>query len=86
MHTHPLETYVLRVETAHNPVLAVQQIVEETGGIWSAHSPASQVELFQLQIGGIQGAGIGAAAAISDWLSKAQEHLRLNALSSPQED
>ena len=86
MHTHPLETYVLRVETAHNPVLAVQQIVEETGGICSAHSPASQVELFQLQIGGIQGAGIGAVAAISDWLSKARDHLRLNALSSPQED
>jgi len=44
------------------------------------------VDLFQLQIGGIQGAGIGAAAAISDWLSKAREHLRLNTLSSSQEE
>ena len=80
MEERALEALVHEVEGAEDPIQTVHRLVLEGGGLWNQHSPANQVDLFQIQLGGVQGAGIGISAALRDWLHRAHEALRLGAL------
>ena len=80
MEGRALEALVREVEGSEDPIQTVHRLVMESGGFWNQHSPANQVDLFQIQLGGVQGIGIGISAALQDWLQRAHEALRLGAL------
>jgi hypothetical protein len=80
MEERALEALVREVEGSEDPIQTVQRLVMESGGFWNQHSPANQVDLFQIQLGGVQGTGIGISAALRDWLHRAHEASRLGAL------
>jgi hypothetical protein len=53
----------------------VGTIILEMGGQWSPAEAADPSKLFTIHLHQIQGVGIGAAAALDDWMHKTREFL-----------
>ena len=68
-----LQTAVAKIRDSKDPVGTVGELVSKTGGFWNA--ALYPTKLFAIHLLGYQGAGIGASAAINDWLLKADEAL-----------
>ena len=74
-----LQTAVAKIRDSKDPVGTVGGLVSETGGFWNTAEAADPTKLFAIHLLGYQGAGIGASAAINDWLLKADEALTAGA-------
>ena len=75
-----LQTAVAKIRDSKDPVGTVGELVSETGGFWNAAEAADPTKLFAIHLLGYQGVGIGASAAINDWLLKADEALTADAV------
>ena len=70
-----LQTAVAKIRDSKDPVGTVGELVSDSGGFWNATEAADPTKLFTIHLLGYQGVGIGASAAIKDWLLKADEAL-----------
>ena len=70
-----LQTAVAKIQNSKDPVAITGELVLAEGGFWNPREAADPTKLFTIQLFEIQGSGIGAAAALDDWLSKAKEEL-----------
>jgi hypothetical protein len=71
-----LQTVIERIQKSKTPIDEVGDIVLEKGGFWNPTEAADPTKLFTIHLLGIQGNGIGSAAALDDWLRKAAKELR----------
>ena len=74
-----LQTAVAKIRDSKDPVGTVGELVSESGGFWSVTEAADPTKLFAIHLLGYQGVGIGASAAIKDWLLKADEAIAAGA-------
>ena len=65
-----LQTAYERIQNSKSPIEEVGTIILETGGQWNPAEAADPSKLFTIYLHQIQGVGIGAAAALDDWMHK----------------
>ena len=70
-----LQTAYERIQNSKSPIEEVGTIILETGGQWNPAEAADPSKLFTIHLHQIQGVGIGAAAALDDWMHKTREFL-----------
>jgi len=78
-----LQAAIERIQKSKTPIDEVGNIVLEKGGFWNPTEAADPTKLFTINLLGIQGNGIGSAAALDDWLKKATKELRDLTTSQP---
>jgi hypothetical protein len=78
-----LQAAIERIQKSKTPIDEVGNIVLEKGGFWNPTEAADPTKLFTIHLLGIQGNGIGSAAALDDWLKKAAKELRDLTTSQP---
>ena len=70
-----LQTAYERIQNSKSPIEEVGTIILESGGQWNPAEAADPSKLFTIHLHQIQGVGIGAAAALDDWMHKTREFL-----------
>ena len=66
-----LQSAVNQIQTSKDPVGTLGELILASGGFWSSIEATDPNKIFNIQLCGIQGMGIGASAALIDWVSKA---------------
>ena len=72
-----VETRLVLDQIAHakDPLGLVRQLVLESGGIWIDAANADMAVLFEVNLFGVRGFGLGVSAAIDNWIAIAEEML-----------
>ena len=71
-----LQTAVEAILKSKDPVATVGDLIVAEGGFWNQSEAIDPRKLFIIQLFGVQGTGLGAAAAIDSWLQRAAEILQ----------
>jgi hypothetical protein len=70
-----LQTEYERIQNSKSQIEEVGTIILETGGHWNPAEAADPTKLFKIHLHQIQGVGIGAEAALDDWMHNTREFL-----------
>ena len=71
-----LQTAVEAILKSKDPVTTVGDLIIAEGGFWNLSKATDAGQLFTIQLFGVQGIGLGAAAAIDNWLQRATDSLQ----------
>ena len=71
-----LQTAVEAILKSKDPVTTVGDLIVADGGFWNQGKATDTGQLFTIQLLGVQGIGLGAAAAIDSWLERAMDALQ----------
>ena len=71
-----LQTAVEAILKSKDPVTTVGDLIVAEGGFWNQSKATDAGQLFTIQLFGVQGIGLGAAAAIDNWLQRATDALQ----------
>lgn len=71
-----LQTAVEAILKSKDPVTTVGDLIVAEGGFWNPSKATDTGQLFTIQLFGVQGIGLGAAAAIDNWLQRATDALQ----------
>ena len=66
-----LQTAVEAILKSKDPVTTVGDLIVAEGGFWNQSEATDNGQLFTIQLFGVQGIGLGAAAALDSWLQRA---------------
>lgn len=66
-----LQTAVEAILKSKDPVTTVGDLIVAEGGFWNPSQVTDTGQLFTIQLFGVQGIGLGAAAALDSWLQRA---------------
>ena len=66
-----LQTAVEAILKSKDPVTTVGDLIVAEGGFWNQSEATDKGRLFTIQLFGVQGIGLGAAAALDSWLQRA---------------
>lgn len=66
-----LQTAVEAILKSKDPVTTVGDLIVSEGGFWNPSKVTDTGQLFTIQLFGVQGIGLGAAAALDSWLQRA---------------
>ena len=66
---HKLQAAIALLQASDDPINQMRDLVVSTGGHWPDATPAV---LFEVQYCGVVGNGIGARAAVQNWLANAE--------------
>lgn len=66
-----LQTAVEAILKSKDPVTTVGDLIVAEGGFWNPSKATDTGQLFTIQLFGVQGIGLGAAAALDSWLQRA---------------
>ena len=61
-----------QIAHAKDPVSLVRELVLESGGTWIDAATVDMAFLFEVNLFGVRGFGLGAAAAIDNWITNAK--------------
>lgn len=67
-----LQIAVAKIQQSKDAVAKMGELISASGGFWDSSNTTDSSKLFNIQLCGIQGMGIGASAAVDDWMSKAK--------------
>lgn len=59
-----------QLRTTADPVALMRSFIVQSGGYWADHSDNT---LFEIRFLGVAGVGIGADAAVQNWLANAEQ-------------
>ena len=71
-----LQTAVEAILKSKDPVTTVGDLIVAEGGFWNQSKAPDTGQLFTIQLFGLQGIGLGAAAAIDSWLQRATDAIQ----------
>ena len=71
-----LQTAVEAILKSKDPVTTVGDLIVAEGGFWNKSEATDKGQLFTIQLYGVQGIGLGAAAAIDSWLQRATDAIQ----------
>ena len=71
-----LQTTVEAILKSKDPVTTVGDLIVAEGGFWNQSEATDKGQLFTIQLFGVQGIGLGAAAAIDSWLQRATDAIQ----------
>ena len=71
-----LQTAVEAILKSKDPVTTVGDLIVAEGGFWNSSKATDTGQLLTIQLFGVQGIGLGAAAAIDSWLERAMDALQ----------
>ena len=71
-----LQTAVEAILKSKDPVTTVGDLIVAEGGFWNQSKATDAGQIFTIQLFGVQGIGLGAAAAIDNWLQRATDALQ----------
>ena len=71
-----LQTAVEAILKSKDPVTTVGDLIVAEGGFWNQSKATDTGQIFTIQLFGVQGIGLGAAAAIDNWLQRASDALQ----------
>jgi hypothetical protein len=68
------KTRLVLDQIAHvkDPVSLVRELVLESGGTWIDAATVDMAYLFEVNLHGVRGFGLGASAAIANWITNAE--------------
>jgi hypothetical protein len=61
-----------QIAHAKDPVSLVRELVLESGGTWIDAATVDRAFLFEVNLHGVRGFGLGASAAIDNWIANAE--------------
>ena len=61
-----------RIAHAKDPLGLVRELVLESGGTWIDTATVDMAYLFEVNLHGARGFGLGASAAINNWIANAE--------------
>ena len=61
-----------RIAHAKDPLSLMRELVLESGGTWIDAATVDMAYLFEVNLHGVRGFGLGASAAIDNWIAKAE--------------
>jgi hypothetical protein len=62
-----------RIAHAKDPLGLVRELVLENGGTWIDAATVDMTYLFEVNLYGVRGFGVGATAAIDNWIANAHD-------------
>ena len=71
-----LQNAVEAILKSKDPVTTVGDLIVAEGGFWNQSKATDAGQLFTIQLFRVQGIGLGAAAAIDNWLQRATDALQ----------
>ena len=71
-----------QISHAKDPVGLVRQLVLASGGTWIDAATVDMAFLFEVNLHGIRGFGLGASAAINNWIANAKDAVARDEMSS----
>lgn len=70
-----LSDILKQIEISENPVALMRKLVLDAGGFWSDHDGREHATLFEIQVCGVTGYGVGPDAAVTNWIEAASRHI-----------
>jgi hypothetical protein len=67
-----LQSAVNQIQTSKDPVGKLGELILASGCFLSSTEATDPSKIFNIQLYGVHGMGIGAAAALNDWTNKAK--------------
>ena len=61
-----------RIAHAKDPLSLMRELVLESGGTWIDAATVDMAYLFEVNLHGVRGFGLGASAAIDNWIANAE--------------
>ena len=61
-----------RIAHAKDPLSLMRELVLESGGTWIDAATVDMAYLFEVNLHGVRGFGLGASAAIDNWITNAK--------------
>ncbi len=61
-----------RIAHAKDPLSLMRELVLESGGTWIDAATVDMAYLFEVNLHGVRGFGLGASAAIDNWIANAK--------------
>ena len=71
-----IESTIEKIEKSKEPLEVLGKLIMESGGFWNPTEATDPTKLFNIHLCGIHGIGIGATAALDDWIDKAKETVK----------
>jgi hypothetical protein len=62
-----------RIAHAKDPLGLMRELVLESGGTWIDAATVDMAFLFEVNLHGVRGFGLGASAAIDNWIANAED-------------
>ena len=73
-----------RIAHAKDPLGLMRELVLESGGTWIDAATVDMAYLFEVNLHGVRGFGLGASTAIENWISNAEALIADDAIASIQ--
>lgn len=77
-----LQDAVEALEDSSDPIETVRDLIRQNRGHWNDALARDTRALFEIQLYGIAGVGVGVEAALHDWLGKARAQIKTRKLAS----
>jgi hypothetical protein len=71
-----------RIAHAKDPLGLMRELVLESGGTWIDTATVDMAYLFEVNLHGLRGFGLGASAAIDNWITNAEGMVASDATAS----
>ena len=75
-----------QISCAKDPISLVRELVVDTGGTWVDADAVDMALIFEVHLHGVRGFGLGASAAIDNWIVNAEAAVQGGAAASGHND